>query len=215
MMWHVYQQARKAKSLDGVLIATDDERIRKSCEILDLPVMMTRSDHVSGTDRVAECATRLDNDIFVNIQGDEPMIDPEAVDAVANALASCDDDRVVASNAWNYIGGTSDAIDTNVVKVLVGSNARALAYSRLPVPYPKTGTVVHRRQFGLYAFRRKGLKLFSELEPGELERAEGVEMYRFVEHGHDVLMVQVADDPAVPVDTRADLERVRSLMKPA
>jgi 3-deoxy-manno-octulosonate cytidylyltransferase (CMP-KDO synthetase) len=214
MLWHVHRQASKAASLDQVLIATDDERIRSVCEELGLAVMMTRGDHESGTDRVAECALRLDADILVNVQGDEPMIDPDAIERVARGIIGCGDDRVQASNGFNEIASPTDAVDTNVVKVIMGSNGDALAYSRLPIPYPKGSAVQYHRQLGLYAFRRSGLEKFSSLRPGPLERAEGVEMLRFVEHGFGVRMVQVENDEAIPVDTPSDLERIRAMMRP-
>ncbi|NDV88058.1 3-deoxy-manno-octulosonate cytidylyltransferase [Aurantimonas aggregata] len=212
MLWHVYQQTIAAEGIDAATIATDDDRIRKVCEVLDLPVLMTRSDHVSGTDRVAECAVRLDADIIVNVQGDEPMIEPEAIARVARGIATCDDRNVQASNGYNEISSPSDAIDTNVVKVVMTVSGLAMAYSRLPIPYPKGGAVRHLRQLGLYAFRREGLERFAALKPGPLEQAEGVEMLRFVEHGYGVQMVQVPNDEGIPVDTPADLDRVRALM---
>jgi 3-deoxy-manno-octulosonate cytidylyltransferase (CMP-KDO synthetase) len=212
MLWHVYQQTIAAEGIDAATIATDDDRIRKVCEILDLPVLMTRSDHASGTDRVAECAARLDADIIVNVQGDEPMIEPEAIARVTRAIAACDDPNVQASNGYNEIASPSDAIDTNVVKVVMTTTGLAMAYSRLPIPYPKGGAVRHLRQLGLYAFRREGLERFAALRPGPLEQAEGVEMLRFVEHGYGVQMVQVPNDEGIPVDTPADLDRVRTLM---
>jgi 3-deoxy-manno-octulosonate cytidylyltransferase (CMP-KDO synthetase) len=212
MMWHVYQQTTKVKSIDRVVIATDDERIEKVGRELGLEMIMTRGDHFTGTDRVAECAGRLDADILVNVQGDEPMIDPDAIERVARAIVDCDDPNVQASNGFNEIADPTDAIDNNVVKVITATSGNALAYSRLPVPYPRGQAVTYKRQLGLYAFRKSGLELFSKTAPGPLERAEGVEMLRFVEHGYGVRMVQVANDDAISVDSPADLERVRALI---
>lgn len=212
MMWHVYQQTKKVKSIDRVVIATDDERIERVGRELGLEMIMTRGDHFTGTDRVAECAGRLDADILVNVQGDEPMIDPDAIERVARAIVDCDDPNVQASNGFNEIADPTDAIDNNVVKVITATSGNALAYSRLPVPYPRGQAVTYKRQLGLYAFRKSGLELFSKTAPGPLERAEGVEMLRFVEHGYGVRMVQVANDDAISVDSPADLERVRALI---
>jgi 3-deoxy-manno-octulosonate cytidylyltransferase (CMP-KDO synthetase) len=211
MMWHVYQQASKARSLSKVYIATDDERIADACRSLGLSVVMTRPDHVTGTDRVAECVQQVDAEYYVNIQGDEPMIDPAAIDAVTLALKSCSDPQVMATNAYVPIAAPCDAVDTNIVKVLLARDSSALAYSRLPIPYPKGGQVTYLRQLGLYAFRKSGLLLFSEHVPGPVEDAEGVEMLRFLEHGYRVKMVEVADE-SVSVDTETDLNRVRALM---
>ena len=212
MMWHVYQQTMKVDLIDRVIVATDDSRIEEAGRALGMETMMTTGDHFTGTDRVAECAGRLDADIIVNVQGDEPMIDPEAIERVTRAMVECDDPNVQASNGFNEIASPTDAVDTNVVKVICGTNGNALAYSRMPIPYPKGSAVTYRRQLGLYAFRRTGLELFSTIAPGPLERAEGVEMLRFVEHGHAVRMVQVPNDDGLPVDTPADLDRVREMM---
>lgn len=212
MMWHVYKQTEKAKRIDEIHIATDDERIRDACDELGLNVLMTRGDHATGTDRVAECAGRLEADILVNVQGDEPMIDPDAIDRVTGGIVDCDDERVMASNGFNEIFRPTDAVDTNVVKVIMATDGAALAYSRTPIPYPKTGFVQYYRQLGLYAFRKAGLEAFSSLSRGPLEQAEGVEMLRFLEHGYGVRMIQVENDDAIPVDTPSDLERIRALM---
>lgn len=212
MMWHVYQRALESKCFEAVYIATDDGRIEKACRDLGLEVLMTRSDHFTGTDRVAECMDLVAADVYVNIQGDEPMIEPDAIAAVANALVTCDDPRVMASNAYVPFTVTGDVIDTNNVKVVLSTNDRALYYSRQPIPFPKSSTPDYMRQLGLYAFRRSGLQVFAEHEAGPIECAEGVEMLRFLEYGYQVLMVQVADN-SIPVDTEADLARVVAMMK--
>jgi 3-deoxy-manno-octulosonate cytidylyltransferase (CMP-KDO synthetase) len=214
MMWHVAQQALKAATISEVYIATDDDRIRKACEVLDLKVLMTSTDHASGTDRVAECARSLRADIIVNVQGDEPMMKPQSIDKVVEALRGCHE-SVMAANGYHYLSDPTDVVDTNVVKVLSRVDEIALAYSRAPVPYPKSDTVRYKRQLGLYAFRHEGLTLFHQLEPGPLERIEGVEMYRFVENGYLIRLVDVGDDGGIPVDTPADLARVRQLMSTA
>ncbi|OXS99167.1 3-deoxy-D-manno-octulosonate cytidylyltransferase [Notoacmeibacter marinus] len=211
MMWHVFQRACETQLVGRAYIATDDDRIARQCEILDLPVIRTRSSHPTGTDRIAEAIRATDEDVIVNVQGDEPMIDPAAIDAVVQALIDSPDE-VLVTNGCHVITHSGDAIDTNNVKVVCDFQSNALAYSRLPIPYPKGDAVRHLRQLGLYAFRRDALKLFSSLRPGPLERAESVEMLRFVEHGHKVKMVEVAPGDDIPVDTPSDLERVRAKM---
>jgi 3-deoxy-manno-octulosonate cytidylyltransferase (CMP-KDO synthetase) len=214
MMWHVHRQACKARLLDEVYIATDDERISGVCKSLDLPVIMTRNDHPTGTDRLVECMGSVHADIYVNVQGDEPMIAPEAIDIVAEAITRIDDPRVLASNGYKPIHDPSELINTNTVKVTMTVAGLALAYSRLPIPYPKDGSVQHYRQLGLYAFRKTGLETFAAHRPGPLEQAEGVEMLRFIERGYGVAMVQTPDDDAISVDTPADLEQVRRRIAP-
>jgi 3-deoxy-manno-octulosonate cytidylyltransferase (CMP-KDO synthetase) len=212
MMWHVFQQARKAQGLHEVLIATDDKRIEDVCLQLALPVTMTSTRHPTGTDRVAEVATKTTGDIYVNVQGDEPMIDPRAIDIVTEAILTASPDTL-ASNGFNDIADPTNVIDTNVVKVVTSVSGAAMAYSRAPIPYPQGAAVQFRRQLGLYAFRRSGLEVFSKLAPGPVELAERVEMLRFLEHGYRVQMVRVPNDDAIPVDTPADLERIREMMR--
>ena len=211
MLWHVYQRSLKSSKLDKVYIATDDELIRQACDGLGLNVLMTRKDHSTGTDRVAECLSQVQADYYVNIQGDEPMTNPDSIDAVVGALVDCRDERIVASNAYTPIGEPSDAINTDVVKVVLAVDETALAYSRLTIPYPKGDQPTYLRQLGLYGFRKEGLRLFADHVPGPAERAEEVEMLRFLEYGYKVLMVKVLDQ-GISVDTSADLARVRDLM---
>jgi len=214
MMWHVHRQASKVAIVDESWVATDDERIAKACRELHIPAVMTNENHLTGTDRLVECMKTIDADIYVNIQGDEPMIDPEAIELVTKAIVGNRNERVMASNGYQDITDPSEAVDVNVVKVALKSGGLALAYSRLPIPFPRGGTGIYRRQLGLYAFRRKGLEIFGDHHPGPVEQSEGVEMLRFIEHGFDVLMVETPTDQAVAVDTPEDLERARSLMSP-
>ena len=211
MMWHVYQQSEKCRKVNKVYIATDDYRIAEVCEKLELNFLMTKDDHATGTDRVAECVNQIDADIYVNIQGDEPMIEPTAIDGVIDALKCNSSPHIMASNAYVPIKNASDVIDTNNVKVVLRVDGTALFYSRHPIPYPKGMATKYLRQLGLYAFKKNGLQLFSEFEPGPLERSENVEMLRFLERGYKIQMVQVRDD-SIPVDTEADLERMREMM---
>ncbi len=210
MMWHVYERALECKSLAAVYVATDDERIAEVCRNLGMNVLMTRSDHATGTDRVAEAAGQIEACVIVNIQGDEPMIEPAAIDAVASAIEIAGD----VSNGWARFSETSDVVDANNVKVVIGADGNALYFSRQPIPYPKGGRVDYRRQLGLYAFGTEALRFFAGTPAGPLEQAEGVEMLRFVEQGCFVRMVEV-EDRSIPVDTPADLERVRAMMKAA
>lgn len=211
MMWHVYQRALESGVLDEVHIATDDDRIFAAARDLGLNVLMTSDRHATGSDRVAECASLVAGDVYVNIQGDEPMIDPGAIAAVVTALSEDTRETTVVSNAFAYFEDAGDVVDTNNVKVTLRADGTALAYSRQPIPYPKSAAVRYRRQLGLYAFTRRGLELFAGLEPGPVEQAEGIEMLRFLEYGYDVRMVEVVDR-SIPVDTLADLERVRLAM---
>ena len=208
MMWHVYQRALESNVLDEVYIATDDERIVKVANEHNLKTVMTSDKHETGTDRVAEVASQIQADYYINIQGDEPFIEPEAIKLVAQAIIDCDNPLVQAANAYTSIQDTSDVVDTNTVKVVMDVNQRALAYSRQPIPYPKANTAKYSKLLGLYAFKQSGLQVFSENLPASLEKVEGVEMYRLLEHGYSIQMVKT-NDGSISVDTPSDLKRVQ------
>ena len=211
MMWHVYQRCLESDVLDEVYIATDDERIKTECNKLRLNVIMTHDRHLTGTDRVAEVAGIIKSDFYVNVQGDEPLIDPEAIKLVTNGIVHCADPLVQATNAFAPLNNPSDVIDTNVVKVITDKENNALAYSRQAIPFPKAGSASFSRQLGLYAFKKSGLQIFSEQLPQYLETVEGVEMYRLLEHGFRIKMIETNDD-SVSVDTVDDLMRLQRIM---
>jgi 3-deoxy-manno-octulosonate cytidylyltransferase (CMP-KDO synthetase) len=208
MMWHVYQRALESNVLDEVYIATDDERIVKVANEHNLKTVMTSDKHETGTDRVAEVASQIQADYYINIQGDEPFIEPEAIKLVAQAIIDCDNPLVQAANAYTSMQDISDVVDTNTVKVVMDVNQRALAYSRQPIPYPKANTAKYSKQLGLYAFKQSGLQVFSENLPASLEKVEGVEMYRLLEHGYSIQMVKT-NNVSISVDTPSDLKRVQ------
>ena len=212
MMWHVYQRCLESGVLDEVYIATDDERIELEAKNLGLNVVMTLGNHATGTDRVCEVAEIIKSDFYVNIQGDEPLIDPMAIKLVTNAIVNCSDPLVQASNAYAPLTNPSDVVDTNVVKVITDAESNALAYSRQPIPFPKSGRASYLRQLGLYAFKKSGLQIYAEQLPQYLENVEGVEMYRLLEHGFRIKMIKTNDD-SVSVDTFDDLIRVQAMMK--
>ncbi|MFI2259155.1 cytidylyltransferase domain-containing protein [Streptomyces tubercidicus] len=191
---------------------TDDHRIRETCRKLGIRCVMT-GEHATGTDRVAECAQHLDADAYINVQGDEPFIDPAAIDAVSEAVAHLDT-TTPAVNACTRVTDAAAAIDHNVVKVVVSADNNALMFSRQPIPYPRDHYPAYLRQLGLYAFTAEGLEIFRELSQGPLERAEGVEMLRFIEHSRNVRMLPVVD-AGLAVDTSEDLVRAGVLLEQA
>lgn len=134
LLWHVHQRCLEATSLDSAVVATDDERIEAACHELGIDCVRT-GEHATGTDRVAECAERLRADAYINVQGDEPFIEPSAIDALSDALADLDS-RTLAVNAYAELSDTAAVLDHNVVKVVVGTDSQALMFSRQPIPYP-------------------------------------------------------------------------------
>ena len=209
MIEHVYRHAADARSVDLVLVATDDDRIARAVNAFGGEVRMTRADHASGTDRLAEVAAGLDCDLVVNVQGDEPLIAPEVIDAAVEAAA----DPAVAMSTLRCPLANADAWrDPDVVKVAVDRAGHALFFSRAPIGLdrdaePATPVAVDRH-IGLYVYRRPLLLALSRLEPTPLERAERLEQLRALEHGHRIMTTLIDDDP-IGVDTPADLDRVR------
>ncbi|MEU1819940.1 3-deoxy-manno-octulosonate cytidylyltransferase [Streptomyces abikoensis] len=209
LLWHVHQRCQQAHMLDDAVVATDDDRIEATCRQLGIPCVMT-GEHPTGTDRVAECAQRLQADAYINVQGDEPFINPEAIDAVSDELTRLGT-GAVAVNAYTTLNDAAAVLDHNVVKVVISDNNNALMFSRQPIPYPRSHRPTYLRQLGLYGFTRDGLELFQRLGQGPVERAESIEMLRLVEHGHGVRMLPVSDN-GIAVDTPEDLDRARAML---
>jgi 3-deoxy-manno-octulosonate cytidylyltransferase (CMP-KDO synthetase) len=218
MIVRVAVAARRAQS-DGVWVAADDERIIAAVRQHGFEAVMTREDHASGTDRIAEVVDRLqwdDDDIVVNVQGDEPLLEPSLIEAVAGALHG-DPDAAIATAA-HRLTTAEDFFNTNVVKVVCDSRGRALYFSRAPIPWDRDrfadrrdvlpADLPARRHIGLYAYRAGFLRRFGQLAPSPLERSESLEQLRALWHGYPIQVVSVDHAPAPGVDTPEDLERV-------
>ena len=209
MLWHVWSQSKKTKYLNRVIVATDSDRIYNVSLEYGIETILTSDQHKTGTDRVSEVAKQIDGDIFINIQGDEPLIDPSIIDKLIEVLIN--DKSVDIVNAFSLIENMSDIVNSNIVKVVTSAEQFALAFSRSPIPHPKQSEPIYKRQIGLYAFRNKKILKFSSLPVGYLENAEGIEMYRYLENGYPIKMVEV-DDRSIPVDVPGDIARVEKLM---
>lgn len=213
MIERVYRQAEQAQSLQAVYVATDDERIFAAVRAFGGNVVMTRDDHRSGTDRIAEAVGELDVDVVVNIQGDEPLLDPAEIDAVVAPFAARPD--LVMTTAAVPITDPRDVADPSVVKVVLDLRGDALYFSRLPLPfYRSTADGPHLKHIGLYAYRREFLLIYSRLAPAPLESIEHLEQLRVLENGYRIHVV-LTDKDAISVDTPEDLERVRALVQAA
>ncbi len=207
MVVHVWRRARAARGVDRVLVATDDERIRRAVEGAGGEAVMTRPDHPSGTDRIAEVSRGLDAEIVVNVQGDLPLLDPAYVEAAVAPLGEAGGRVEMATLATALRPGEAER--EQVVKVVCDRRGEALYFSRAPIPWPGGGGLRH---IGLYAYRRRLLLELAELEPTPLERSERLEQLRALEHGHAIRVERVrADDSMIEVDTPEDLERVRAI----
>lgn len=209
MLQHVWERACRSSLLSSVVIATDDDRIASAARSFSAEVCMTRTDHVSGTDRVAEAAAHTPADIIVNIQGDEPLIDPAAIDAAI--LAVLGDPDCQMATLKKRITRQAEIDNPNVVKVVTSHSGHALYFSRSPVPYPRGENHVYWKHIGIYVYRRALLLGYSALTPGPLEDTEKLEQLRALENG---IAIRVAETEyeTIGVDTPEDLAHVQSLL---
>ena len=211
MVERVYRRAASARGVAGVLVATDDDRIARAVAGFGGAVVMTRRDHPSGTDRIAEVARGLACDIIVNVQGDEPALDPAAIEAAVAPLSA--DPSVMMGTLGTRLDASADLENPNTVKVLVDRQGFALYFTRAPAPYRReagealTGVLRH---IGLYVYRREFLLTLASLPRTPLERIESLEQLRALEHGYRIRVVETSYT-SVSVDTPEDLERVRRL----
>ena len=209
MIEHVYRRAAAAPSVNAVVVATDDTRIVSAVEAFGGIARMTRSSHPSGTDRLAEVAEDLSCEIVVNVQGDEPLVEPEMIEEAIAPLTA--DASLQMTTLRRVISDDADYANPNVVKVVVDRDGNALYFSRSPVPHARSGRRVAYRHIGLYVYRRSFLLAFARLQPTPLELAESLEQLRALEHGFRIRTVETLYD-SIGVDTPEDLDRVRRLI---
>lgn len=212
MFWHVYERARQCRSLKRVLLATDDARILEAAKHWDVPCVMTRADHASGTDRVFEAANLLGAEpdaVIVNIQGDEPLLDPVMIDQL---VAPFEEAATEVSTLAMHIG-PERAADPNLVKVVTSVNGNALYFSRAPIPFDRDGNTPESflGHVGMYAFRMTALTRFVSLPQSPLEKREKLEQLRFLENGMAIRVV-MTEYRSRGVDTPEDLEAVRAIL---
>jgi 3-deoxy-manno-octulosonate cytidylyltransferase (CMP-KDO synthetase) len=227
MVQRVYERARAANRPDRVVVATDDERIAEAVRAFGGEAVMTSPGHATGTGRIAEAARSLEGvEIVVNVQGDEPMLDPAGVDAAAEALL--EDADLPMSTLSLPLVSVEEMLASSVVKVVADARGNALYFSRSPIPHVRRGAEADarasaaeavaaglaRKHVGLYAYRREALLRFASLPPSPLERAEGLEQLRALHHGMAIRVVPLDGESGLAVDTPGDLERVRALLSP-
>lgn len=210
MIRHVWERARQARTLGRLLVATDDERIAAAARAFGAETVMTRADHPSGTDRVAEAAAATDAEIIVNIQGDEPLIEPAAIDLAVSTLL--DDPGCRMATLKRRIERAEDVRNPNVVKVVTTLDGWALYFSRSPVPFARDGSAVWWKHIGLYVYRRDLLLSYSALPRGPLEEAEKLEQLRALENGIGIRVAET-DYDTIGVDTPEDLDAVLKLWR--
>ncbi len=214
MIQRVYERAKLATRVDRVIVATDDERIVRAVKDFGGEARMTRPDHRTGTERVAEVAAHEQGDVFMNVQGDEPLLDPAAVDtAVASLL---EEPGAAIVTVATPIKAPADIMDPNVVKTVLDFDGNALYFSRAPIPWVRDTAskiqVRHLKHLGLYVFQRDALLEYPTLPQGELERIEQLEQLRWLENGWKIRVAEVEHD-AVSVDVPEDVARVEKLLQ--
>jgi 3-deoxy-D-manno-octulosonate cytidylyltransferase len=214
MIQRVYERAKLAKFAGRVIVATDDDRILKAVQDFGGEARMTRTDHRTGTERVAEVAAHVEGEVFVNVQGDEPLLDPAAVDAAVAALL--EEPAAAISTVAVPIRTPADIMDPNVVKTVLDFDDNALYFSRAPIPWVRDSAhkihARHLKHLGLYVFERDALLEYPTLPQGELERLEQLEQLRWLENGWKIRVTEVERD-AVSVDVPEDVARAERLLQ--
>jgi 3-deoxy-manno-octulosonate cytidylyltransferase (CMP-KDO synthetase) len=214
MIQRVYERARLAQTATRVVVATDDQRIVDAVNAIGGEARMTRSDHRTGTERIAEVAAREPGEVFVNVQGDEPLIDPAAIDTAVGALL--EEPAAQIATVATPIRHAGDIMDPNVVKTVLDFEGNALYFSRAPIPWIRDTQqkmhVKYWKHLGLYVFQRDALLEYPTLPHGELEKIEQLEQLRWMENGWRIRVAEVAHD-SVSVDVPDDVARVEKLLQ--
>ena len=206
MIYWVYNQAIKVDDFDSVYVATDDKRIEQVCKENKINVIMTSENHPTGTDRIGEVARKIDADLYVNIQGDEPLIEPETIKKAIEPFY--EDKDLEITNLMTKIKNPVDAYNSTIPKVITNKDNIGIYLTRSMSPYPK-GSIDfdYYKQVCVYGFKPSALEFFYNNERGKIEKIEDIEILRFIEAGYKVKYIEVESD-TVAVDTQKDLERV-------
>lgn len=211
MIWWVYQQAKKVKEFTEIYVATESEKIEDVCVNLGMNVIMTADTHPTGTDRIGEVARRIPADLYVNIQGDEPMIEPETIRQAILPFFSNPDLKI--SNLMTAITDPVDVVNFTVPKVITNKDNVGIYLTRSTAPYPK-GCINYKyyKQVCVYGFKPEALDFYCNSERGKIEKIEDIEILRFIEAGWKVQYIEVNSE-TVAVDTPNDLKKVNEIMK--
>lgn len=222
MVLHVYDRAKRAKSLTDLIVATEDDRILKVVEQAGGKAIMTSAEHQSGSDRLGEVAQKIEADIIVNIQGDEPLLEPKMIDEMVEPLIN--DKMILMGTLKKRIVNPEDMQNPNIVKVVCDKFGFALYFSRSLIPYPKTGwkdasihglagsELAFYKHLGLYAYQKEFLLQFTKLPVSPIEKIEGLEQLRALDNGYKIKVVETKFD-TIAVDTPEDLERVKQVIQ--
>ena len=211
MVYRVYHQAIKVKELDKVYVATDDTRIENVCKSHNIPVIMTDRKHTNGTERLCEVAQNIEADIYVTIQGDEPLLEPDTISKVIKVLL--EDNEIGCATLKIPYHNPIDVINSTTPKVVNDLQNNVILFTRSAIPYPKAALdYIIYKPIGTYAFRRDTLLKYNELKKGPLEDAEEIELLRYIENGIKI-KIGITDSDTIAVDTPKDLKRVIDILK--
>ncbi|WP_100401597.1 3-deoxy-manno-octulosonate cytidylyltransferase [Bacillus sp. FJAT-42315] len=211
MIWWVYNQAKKVKELTEVYVATDDERIERVCHTLGMNVVMTSEAHQTGTDRVGEVARKIPADLYINIQGDEPLIESDTISKAV--LPFFEDRELQVSNLMTVIKDPVEVVNYTVPKVITNDQNIGVFLTRSASPYPKGNiNFQYYKQVCVYGFTPEALSFFCQTDRGKIEKIEDIEILRFIENGINVQFVEV-DSDTIAVDTPNDLNKVREFVE--
>ena len=211
MIWWVYNQVKKVKDLEEVYVATDDKRIKDVCDQYNINAIMTSKDHKTSTERVFEVAQKIESDLYIVINGDEPLIEPQLIQRIIPKKEISDDFYV--ANLMTEIKNPVEVVDFTNIKVVVDKDSNALFFSRSPIPYPKASmNYKYYKHVGILIYTYNALEFFSNTKKGELEKIEDINEIRFIENGKKVKMIK-ANAKSLSVDTPKDLEKVISVIE--
>lgn len=211
MIWWVYNQVIKVNQFNDVYVATDSTRILDECNKYKIKAILTSDKHQTGTDRIGEVATKIKADFYVNIQGDEPLIEPETIERIVTYKQENPEVEVI--NSMTLIHDEKDIQRNTVVKVVAADNDDLLYLSRAPIPYPKRGQKIeYYKHLGLYGLSKQALEFYSQTQRAKNEKIEDIEMLRFLENGYRIKIVEVNSN-SVGVDCPEDILRVEQKMK--
>lgn len=210
LVW-VYLQVKKAKKLDEIYVATDDIRIEEMCRQYEIPVVMTSTEHATGANRLQEVSEKINADFYVQLNGDEPLIDPVIIDAAVP-------DKIILEEAFGtniitQIHNPAEVMDAANIKVVYDEKFRALYMSRTPIPYPfKNIDFEYYKHVGIIGYNKLMLDFYKDSVPGRFELIEGIDTMRFIDYGKILLFIEVKSCRTLSVDTQKDLDRVRLIM---
>lgn len=215
MIWWVYQQCKKVKAFDEIYIATDSYKIEEACNDLQIPVQLTSDKHLTGTDRVGEVARKVPADLIINVQGDEPLLEPSTIEAAIRPFY--DNPELQVTNLMTKIKDPIEVVNSTVPKVITNRDGVGIYLTRATAPYPK-GSIAfnYYKQVCVYGFKPEALRFFCEYGQNygkaKVEAVEDIEILRFIENGYKVQYIEVESD-TVAVDTEKDLIKVRQIIK--